>query len=88
MINLTEMDCRYQGYATRVEHVNREGWMREASVPTGGGSTQETATIFQQITGTIVLVVVVWCQAINGRLAAHRKDTPRRTAMQHAPGAS
>jgi hypothetical protein len=28
--------------------------------------------IIQQITGTIVLIVVVWCQAINGRLPAHR----------------
>ena len=88
MINLTEMDSRYQGYVARVERVNREGWMREASEPTGSSRTRGIATVIQQITGTIVLVVVVWCQAINGRLAAHRTDTPRRTAMQHAPRAS
>jgi hypothetical protein len=45
-------------------------------------------TIIQQNTGTAVFVVVVWCQAINGRLAANRKDTPSRTALRHATGGS
>jgi hypothetical protein len=44
VIDLTDLDLRYADHAVRVGRVGREGWMREASVPTGGSRTWGMAT--------------------------------------------
>ena len=45
MVNLTDLDLRYAVHAARVGRVGREGWRREASLPTGGNRAHALATV-------------------------------------------
>lgn len=84
VINLTEMDSRYQGYVARVEHVNREGWMREASVPTGDSRTRGMAAAVELMRRQIGDALIRAGERLQGTLAA---DPAKPAAARYTPDA-
>ncbi len=74
MVNLTDIENRRAEFAARIELVNREGWMYDASAPTGTSRKLPMAAavglMLQHIGGTLV--------RFGTRLQARRADQVAR----------
>jgi len=75
VINLTDPNLRYEDHTARVARVGREGWIREASVPTGGTRTWGMATIVGLMRRHLGESVVRAGERLQGTPADHIVDS-------------
>jgi len=75
VINWVDVGIRRADYAARVERVSREGWMWEASVPTGGIRRRGMATIFGLMRWRLGERLVRAGERLQGTRAGHIMDS-------------
>jgi len=75
MINFTDIEIRRADYTARVERVNRDGWMWEASGPTAGSRTRGVAIVFRLLRRSLRGAFVPAGDRLKGTPASHIVDS-------------
>ncbi|MFL5762016.1 MAG: hypothetical protein ACJ789_20145 [Thermomicrobiales bacterium] len=71
MINLTNLDLVLMDHTTRVARVDREGWLREATAPTGSNRAPKLTTFVGSLRRHLGGALVGVGEHLRGTPAAH-----------------